>query len=263
MDAAHAKIAFISANYGGYEKTCKPFAPQTVPCDWIMFTDEPDMVPNGWQVDVTPYHVLHRPSIDASCVNAHNTHTFCTAKFYKQSWHRIPRLAQYDTVIWLDGTIEVTNQEAAAITHARAQESNIVSWTHEYHSTMPLEVLASENSGRYTTLFWFAQVQPYQDVRAQFNAYVAEGYTDDFFTSTGRQPISVTCYLAVNRKWAAHLAFLDVWYMETMRHTTQDQISFPYVCWKLGVLPYMFPDAHVPGAGHTQTALYIKRNHST
>ena len=28
-------------------------------------------------------------------------------KYYKQNFHNIPRLKKYDTIIWIDGTIEI------------------------------------------------------------------------------------------------------------------------------------------------------------
>ena len=55
-DSPPAKIAFITAIYGGYEKSVKQFVRQSVPADFICFTDDPSIRPNGWKIDSTPYH---------------------------------------------------------------------------------------------------------------------------------------------------------------------------------------------------------------
>ena len=54
----HAKVVFITAIYGNYEKTVKRFMRQTIPTDFICFTDNPNIRSNGWIIDSTPYHDL-------------------------------------------------------------------------------------------------------------------------------------------------------------------------------------------------------------
>ena len=52
-----AKICFISAIYGSYEKSCKKFVNQTIETDFICFTDNNNLISNGWIIDTTPYHL--------------------------------------------------------------------------------------------------------------------------------------------------------------------------------------------------------------
>ena len=54
--AKGAKVAFITAIYGSYEKSCKPYTRQTIPADFICFTDNINIESNGWIVDHYPYH---------------------------------------------------------------------------------------------------------------------------------------------------------------------------------------------------------------
>jgi hypothetical protein len=111
-----AKICFITAIYGNYESTCKPFIKQTVPTDFICFTDYHDMIPNGWKIDTTPYHLLYPSTMDnGTFINSiqQNKHTFNVAKYYKQSFRCIPILQTYDVIIWLDGTIELIDERAS------------------------------------------------------------------------------------------------------------------------------------------------------
>ena len=41
-----SKICFITAIYGNYELSCKPFIAQTVPTDFICFTDNANIIAN-------------------------------------------------------------------------------------------------------------------------------------------------------------------------------------------------------------------------
>ena len=59
-----AKICFITAIYGNYEASCKKFAKQTVDTDFICFTNNPNMVSNGWLIDTTPYHLENKSQIE-------------------------------------------------------------------------------------------------------------------------------------------------------------------------------------------------------
>jgi len=101
------KICYITAIYGNYELTCKPYAEQTIKTDFICFTDNKDIEKNGWIIDTTPYHILNKSTIDTgNYINSisNNKHTFNIAKYYKQSFINIPIIKDYDCIVWLDGT---------------------------------------------------------------------------------------------------------------------------------------------------------------
>jgi hypothetical protein len=56
--------------------------------------------------------------------------------------------------------------------------------------------------------------------------------------------------------------FLDFWYYQTLKFTTQDQISFPYVVQKTKLIPHTLPNNEVYGdSPHYNTMFYIKHNH--
>jgi hypothetical protein len=141
---ANASVAFITAVFGTYEKSAKPWRKQSIPTDFICFTNNPHLISNGWQLDYTPYHELYpSPLDDGKMINtfhnkSHPAHPFLIAKYYKQvslhnekedlipnlsdirsididlhllhgfqAFQNIPRLRQYEIVVWVDGTIEV------------------------------------------------------------------------------------------------------------------------------------------------------------
>lgn len=65
------KVAYITAIFGTYEKSAKEYIPQTLPSDFICFTDNPNLVANDWIIDTNPYHYTHPSPLDnATQVNS-------------------------------------------------------------------------------------------------------------------------------------------------------------------------------------------------
>ena len=85
------KVCFITAVYGKKNTSCMKYMKQTAPTDFICFTDNPHMIPNGWIIDTTPYH---NTDIDVM-------------KYYKQSFQRISRLDKYEIIVWIDDAVEI------------------------------------------------------------------------------------------------------------------------------------------------------------
>jgi hypothetical protein len=265
-----SKICFITAIYGNYETTCKKIAIQTVPTDFICFTDNPNITKNGWLVDTTPYHLINPCQFDnGTHVNSmrNNSHTFNIAKYYKQSFQQIPILGGYDAIVWLDGTIEITCAKTSEYLLNHIYDKKIIGWHHEMrYGKLIEEARASVNFFRYCSTFWNGQHQPYQDVGAQFNEYMREGYNENAFnretSHTPHMGVWITCFTAFSNKDPDVKNFLDLWYLQTLKYTTQDQIGFPYVCQKLNIIPYTLPNADVPGDyPHVMTQFYIKHDH--
>lgn len=271
------KVAFITAIWGGYEKTCKPFAPQTIDVDFICFTDNSNITANGWDIDTTPYHIINPSPIDNG--NYHNSlknnmHTFNIAKYYKQAWHNIPRLSEYDMIVWIDGSIEIIDAACAEKYIPYIKEYNICAWNHEYRSgKLVNEVRASstESANRYTSIRWNNQNQPYQDVFAQYEEYIKDGYSDEYWNNYNRVEgrgienhfgVWITGILALNAKSKKVINFLNDWYLQTLKYTTQDQIGFPKTIQNTGLVPYTLPDDKVTGSSpHYSTSLYRVHKH--
>jgi hypothetical protein len=56
--------------------------------------------------------------------------------------------------------------------------------------------------------------------------------------------------------------FLDLWYLQTLKYTTQDQIGFPYVCQKTNLIPYTLPNDDIHGDyPHEKTMFFVKHYH--
>ncbi len=262
------KICFITSIYGNYETTCKKFVKQTIPTDFICFTDNQNIVNNGWIIDNTPYHETHKCKFDDGTFKNslnNNKHTFNIAKYYKQAFQNIPRLKKYEVIIWIDGTIEIIYDKVSEWIFNNIYKYKIIGWEHEFrYGNLENEVIASDFE-RYTSVFWNNQKQPYQDIFEQYKTYVNDGFNNLFFKQYNetREHLGVwiTCFVAFLNKDENISNFLDIWYLETLKHTTQDQISFPYTCYKTKIIPYTLPDNEIKGLGHSKTDFYIKNIH--
>ncbi len=267
----NTKICFITAIYGNYEASCKKFAKQSVDATFICFTDNPNIINNGWIIDTTPYHLLCKSNLDNDTyINSlsNNYHTFNIAKYYKQQFTNIPRLAEYDIIVWLDGTIEIISSDVGKYLQYAMILNNesIVGWHHEERNGQLEEEVKASHFERYTSTYWNGQSQPYQDIDNQYNEYINDGYTNSFFKNMGpRGPcfgVWITCFVAFQIKKPSVKEFLDLWYLQTLKYTTQDQIGFPYVCYKTNLIPHTLPNnivsGHFPGR---YTSFYIKHNH--
>jgi hypothetical protein len=132
-----AKICFITAIYGNYEASCKKFVKQTIDTDFICFTDNDNIINNGWIIDTTPHHLVNKSKIDDDTFTnsfCNNKHTFNIAKYYKQYFQCIPILKKYDVVVWLDTTIQIIYDKTSEYV------TNLLPYTlpnNEIHGDMP------------------------------------------------------------------------------------------------------------------------------
>jgi hypothetical protein len=127
-----------------------------------------------------------------------------------------------------------------------------------------------ERGDNSTSTFWNNQKQPYQNVYKQYHHYIADGYNDNFTDSAltknkhneNNLGVWITCFVAFLNNDERVTDFLNLWYLQTLKYTTQDQLGFTYVCYKTGLVPYTLPDDEISGESpHKQTDFYIKHNH--
>lgn len=276
------KVAYITAIYGDYEITCKPFVEQTIESDFICFTDNSNITSNGWIIDTTPYHDTCRSPIDNSLYNnslrkegklkeLENRHTFNIAKYYKQAWKNIPRLIDYDVVIWLDGTIEITKNYVSEKMIKLCSEYKIVGWHHELRGGLLFHEAYVCYLPKYLDRDYLGQKQPYQDVMSQYHSYLQDGYDETFWDRYPRKEgrgrgdhfgVWITCFVAFDNKDTLVTKFLDLWYLQTLKYTTQDQVGFPKVAQDLCLVPYTLPDDDIQGQNpHEHTDIFIKHDH--
>jgi hypothetical protein len=247
-------VCFITAIYGGYETTCKPFAEQTIKTDFICFTDNEAIINNGWIIDTHPYHETHPSLIDDGTYRnsrSKNTSSFMKSKYYKSAFKNIPRLKDYKVVIWLDGTIEIKNSNVSKWVLDTIEKYKIISWEHDWRNgSLEAEAIDSQNFCRYNSPFCHGQPQPVQTPMKTYISYLNDGYDVDFFKRLRPDKphfgVYVTCFVAFLNRDSLVEKFLDKWYTEIL-NCTQDQIGFPYVAQKTGLVPYTLPDNDISG----------------
>jgi hypothetical protein len=279
-----SKVAFITAILGNYETSCKKPVEQTIDCDFICFTDNKNIVTNGWEIDLNPYYETHKSPLDTGYyLNSikkpgaylslwNNEHTFNLAKYYKTQWHLIPRLKDYETIIWCDGTIEILASNAAEYLSQICSKYEIACWHHEMRGGLLFhEAYASEHP-KYYARKYLDQLQPYQNIIGQYLEYVREGYDETFFKEKfdrvegrGRGDhfgVWATGCVSFSNTSERVKTFLDLWYSDILKYSTQDQVSFPKIAQTTGLVPYTFPDTVFTGLeAHTVNKLFKVHSH--
>lgn len=271
------KVAIVTCVYGTYEASCKPIKPQTTPVDLICFSNlSPDKIKlNGWELDNTPYHETHPVEIDKSNLRnslKNNKHTYNIGKYYKFMWHYIPRLQEYDVVIWVDATVEIIHPNAVEMLVDRAKRYGICTWNHEKHGgNLFKEVKSCSNDHRFNSTNWFGQNQPLQPVKEQYRNYLENGYSESFWKNVKREEgrgdginfgVWLTCMIAFDSKNASVLSFNELVYGEMKKWSTMCQIAFPKVVQDTNLIPYTLPDSQIKGNNpHRNSSIHIKHRH--
>jgi hypothetical protein len=224
-----------------------------------------------WTIDRTPYHITHPSSLDNGRFTnsfSRNRHTFNIAKYYKEQFHLIPRLAQYDIIIWLDGTRAPASSSFTehCLKMMRSSRIPIITLDHVVRKGILRNEVKASHFNRYTSTFWNNQQQPYQDVDAQYRHYREQGFIEQWLanitvpyrTKPTTLGVWITAIVAFNMTDPVIRPFLNEWFAHNLNFTTQDQVSFPYVCWKFNIVPCTLPDNEVPVSkllrcwGHSQ-----------
>lgn len=267
-----AKVAVITAVFGGYEIKLQRFAEQTVPTDFICFTDMAAgrVSSHGWIIDNTPYHLDETlPTIDTGeYVNSikNNKHPMNIGKFYKQFFFVIPRMQQYDHVIWIDGSIVLEKPDMVSMLQALfAVGKNLILFEHWRNGTLGNEAAIASASDKYNSTEFNGIPQPLQDIPKQYAAYLQSGYDEQYWQrlrpDRPQYGVWITCFIAFDMIKSETRVFLQNWYLQTLMFSTQDQVGFSYAAQMSGVLPYSFPDrVNVNGTALLNT-LYRKYEH--
>lgn len=211
-------ICFITAVYGrNYQETyCKPFVSQTIPTNFICFTDNPDVIANGWLIDTNIYH--DKTQLDIKRI----------IKFYKMQWYKIPILQDYEIVVWIDSDIEIISKHTSEIIINKLEKNKIICWHHPLrYGQLQRDAFVSSGLQKYAN----------EDIMKQYQKYIEDGYDDNFFKhlhnlsgacDPNNQHLGVwlTNFIAFLAKDNITHEFLDIWYQEIVNYTTQDRISF-------------------------------------
>jgi hypothetical protein len=219
LRASKPRTCIYTAIYGGYDRL-KPQPAQTIPVDFICFTDD-DRIEA-----VSPWRVV--------CRRRPESHPRMQAKFYKVlshvafepparrwglSWLRPNRQrTAYDFAIWIDGSVQVKTPDFAATMLSSIGRYGWAMFVHPNWDNLHEEVACLEGMPRFKGI-------PF---RPQVDAYFAEGCP-----ATGIHPHMATGVIARDMRVVALVDVNKRWWDEHLRWTYRDQVSLPYVLWKL------------------------------
>ena len=145
-------------------------------------------------------------------------------KWYKMVWWR--RWVDIDSakaVVWLDARMQIAAGDVAALAAkiVGQMDAPLAMWPHYSGHLWKKELSAAAN---------MCATDERARLREQGEAYVADGMDRD-------APVYTGGFIVFNPKHPQLPTLLDAWFEEQMKWTTRDQVSFPYVCWKLKVQP--------------------------
>jgi hypothetical protein len=220
------KVAVITSIYGDYDNLKEHNINQKSNVDWYCFTDNKKIQSNTWKLIHTPYHLQNKDAQDVQYVNGYSNvretpkiYNMMCAKFYKIKTHTIDILQEYDYYIWIDGSIILRQTFLDKMLGHIEQKHELIQFKHSVRNNIKDETYVSVQMEKYKT----------QILTHQYAEYRNEGFPDKsgLFENT----------IIVRKKNDRCNAIFDKWWIHNLKHSYQDQISYPYVLWSLKEKP--------------------------
>ena len=187
-------------------------------------------------------------------------------------FYRFFDLTEYRAAVWLDGTIQIIGpQTAGLVFHLLAEQGrNLVTFEHNRRGLLSAEAVASKTE-KYEGTHWGCCDQPYQNVTRQYEQYLQEGFSEKWWLEEYDAPMGiskrpewglwVTSFVAFDLHSPTSFEFLDAWWRENVVHSTQDQVSFPFVAWKMKVYPFSLPSPGVSAGSWMRNDFFARAEH--
>jgi len=209
------RVCLFTALYSDYD-VLRPVMSQAWEgghADCIAFTDR-EVHAEGWQVIVTP-----RPE----------SHPRLQAKYFKLNPHEC--LRDYDLSVWVDASLRVHSPHLVQdLSKYVSADSPAAFFPHRFRATLADELAAHLPLRKYAGL----------PIREQVASYVEQGFRD--------QVAMLECTCIVRRHHDPRVVELDRdWWHECRRWTYADQLSLPFLLWKLGTPYTRLPFNLAPG----------------
>lgn len=224
-----SSIAVVTANIGRHDNL-HPFAQQTVPAEYLYFTDDL-LMRRAEAAPPPPWAVVTVPDLDGD--------PRLLAKRYRMP--PFPEgLDAFDYVVWVDASTEVTNEcfLEEAVDFVARSTAPLATWSHPVRDCIYAECRMSlvESSGKY---------EPWREtMEKQVLEYAEQEYPrHNGLYATG------TLVWDMNDPRAGQLG--AAWLEEIERTSIQDQLSLPFVAWRLGIPIATFPFSQLELPVHT------------
>lgn len=194
-----------TALFGDYDDLREQ--PRSPGVEFVCFTDDPGLRVQGWDVRV------RRPRYH---------HPRMAAKWYKLLAHRA--LPETRHAIWIDACVTLTAPDSAARLLGALGPAGLALCRHPDRDNIYDEAEASRTLRKYDGL----------PLREQVATYRAAGLPERHGLWAGTVIVRDLGRPAIRRlgRW---------WMRENLRWTYQDQLSLPYVLWRLDIAPTPLP----------------------
>ena len=195
-DIKNNKIAIYTAFTGDYDTLKHPEVIDDN-CDYICFTDNPDLESDLWKIIPMEESILDNNR---------------KAKQYKLLPHKY--LKDYKYSFWLDGTFKIKGSIREYIYNNIRANSKMLVVVHTERDCVYEEYKASKIIPRYPRAVMEEQVEFYKS--QGFPAHYGLGVMGALFRQHNHPDV---------------IKVMDDWWDENIKYTNQDQLSFAYVCW--------------------------------
>jgi hypothetical protein len=196
-----------TAIYGEYDRLNPQ--PKIEDVDYVCFTDNGNLGREPWRV------IVRSPRYP---------HPRLSAKYFKMLPHRV--LGAYRYTVWIDGNVIIRDSGFPRALLSHAEDSGFALLPHPDRSCIFDEAeFSAQHMPKYRG----------QRVMEQVHHYESQGYPRDNGLYAGGLLARDSSRRKV-RRLCRH------WLRENLRWTYQDQLSLPYLCWKEGFRPGVFPD---------------------
>jgi hypothetical protein len=193
-DISNSKIAVYTAFTGDYDTLKDPdFIDEN--CDYICFCDNPNIRSSVWRIILMEDSILDNNR---------------KAKQYKVFPHKY--LSEYKYSLWVDGTFRI--------------KFSVREYIRRYVKNSMLIVIHSERNDILDEfeVSLFQKRYPRVIMEEQVNKYLDEGFPRNY---------GLGAMGFIFRQHIEEISqVMDDWWDEIIKYSYQDQLSFPYVCWK-------------------------------
>jgi len=212
-DERGLKVCIYTAIFGNYDDL-KEQPEQTVPCDFICFTDSPTLQAPGWEIR----RIKGNPRL----------HPRLQAKYYKLMCHRLFRAQGawgsdflrnpktcYDITIWIDGSIAIESSRFAEEVVSCLDRYGMAMVVHPDRDCIYDEVSVCRDFPKYRNL----------PLQKQADYYKKKGYPE-------KNGLMAAGLIARDMRKKKLTTINRQWWNENLRWTYQDQLSLPFILWK-------------------------------
>jgi hypothetical protein len=224
--APNKRIAVVTAIYGAYDNLKEPTdVINRDSVDWFCFTEDTNMKSPIWKVINTPYHTQNGKEEYKQYKNYYDNikedkvRNMMSAKYYKIKTHEIDILKGYEYYIWVDGSLLLRQEFVNNIQKLIDKNYELINFKHPERSNIKDEMKLSIQMEKYKN----------QDIQTQYEAYVKDGFPDDLGL--------FECTMIIKKNVPRINEVFDLWWINNLQYSYQDQISYTYCLWKKGVKP--------------------------